>query len=74
MHDHISEIDQQPTILRQALDPAALAKFSFDTFDCGICQGLQHPVAAARADDKILRKVGELVNVHQDDIFPLLIF
>lgn len=74
MHDYVAEIDQQPAVSRQAFGPAALAKLFFDSFDCGVCQGLQHPVAGAGADDKVLGKVGQLVNVHQDDIFRLLFF
>ncbi len=74
MHDDIAKIDQHPSVLRLALNSSTLAELFLNPLCSGIRQGLQHAIAGARANNEILCKIGEVMNVHQDDIFTFFIF
>ena len=73
MHDHISQINQHPTALCIAFFFTDHLKFFFDIFQNGIGKAFDHPFAAAGAEDEIIGKRGNILNVHQQDIFTLFV-
>lgn len=73
MYDHISQIYQHPTTLGIAFFFTNHLKFFFNIFQNGIRKAFDHPFAAARTEDEIIGKRGNILNVHQQDIFTLFV-
>lgn len=71
-HD-VLEISHHPAIAGLPLDVEEVIEFLFDEFPQRSGQRLQHAVAGAVADDEIIRKCGDLVNIKQKNIFGFLV-
>lgn len=63
MQDHISEIHQQPAVLRFALNPAVQAVIFAHLIDGCIGESIQHTVAGARAYNEKICKGGQAPNI-----------
>jgi len=73
MDDHISQIYQHPAALCVAFFFTNHLKFFFDIFQNGIGKAFDHPFAAAGTKDEVIGKRGNILNVHQQDIFTLFV-
>lgn len=74
MQDDVPKVNQQPAILRGAFNSAFQMILFSNAFNCCVCQRADHTVAGAGADDKVIRKIRDRVNIQQEDIFSLFIF
>ena len=74
MQDDVPKVNQQPAILRCAFNsPFQMILFS-NAFNGRVRQRADHTVAGAGADDKVIRKIRDIVYIQQEDIFSLFIF
>lgn len=74
MYHHIAKISQHPAVTGSALNPSQNLMGAFHGFCHSLYETVEHAVAGSRADYKIIGKVGQLVNVEQQDIFTFFIF
>ena len=74
MQDHIAEIDQQPAILWGALDATFHLVLLANSLDCGVSQRADHTVAGTGRNNKIIRKIRNIVDIQQEDVFSLPVF
>lgn len=74
MQDHIAKISNHPAISRQTLLFPLLLMFDTNIIQHGIREGIDHAVAGAGADDEIISKGNNFLNIDQDNIFSLFIF
>ena len=74
MKDHIAEINHDPTVAGIALFFAFSFVFNADFINCSIGEGVEHAVACAGANDKIIGKGSYIFDVHQDDVFAFFVF
>lgn len=74
VHDNVTEISQNPAVLRFTLDPkGACSCVSSDAFQHGFNDGADLTAAFACADYEVIRKDGLLPNIQQNDVAPLLV-
>ena len=73
MHHDIAVIHYHPAFAGFALLTAFLAVFSADRVQCAIGQRIQHAVAGAGADHKVVGEGSDLFDVQQEDVFPFLV-
>jgi hypothetical protein len=73
MDDHIAKVHDEPAVAGEAFLFALLAVPLPYIFHHGIREGIQHAVAGAGADDEVICKGDDFLEVDQDDIFTLLI-
>ncbi len=74
MNNHIAIIDDHPAVAGEALLFSLFLMFGTNVFDGGLGERIQHTVAGAGADDKIVSKRDNVFQVYQDNIFALFIF
>jgi len=74
MDNDIAEIHHHPAIAGKSLLFPLSVVFLAHIVDGGIGKGIKHTVAGASADDKVIGKGNDVLQVHQDDVFPLFIF
>ena len=74
MQDHIAKIYNNPAVAGEALLLAPFLMFGADIFNGGFGKRIQHTVAGAGTDNKIIGKRDDFFQVHQDDIFTLFVF
>ena len=73
MHHHVAVIHDHPAVAREALFFAFLAMFFADILQYRVGEGVEHTVAGAGAEDKVIGKGNHIFDVKQDDILPLFI-
>ena len=74
MDDNIAVIHDHPAVARVALFLGFLLEFLADIVNGRIGERIEHAVAGAGADDKIIGKRCDAFQVEQDNIFSLFIF
>ena len=74
MDNDIAIVHNDPAIAGVALFFAFLFVFLADVIDGGIGKRVEHAVTGAGADDEIVGKRNDLLQVDQDDILPFGIF
>jgi hypothetical protein len=75
VHDHVTVIEQDPfRFPTPLLAPGNSPELFFDRLEDALLQGLQLPVAAAVAEDKIIRKGIQGTDIQQQDVLPLFLF
>jgi hypothetical protein len=74
MQDHIAKVSDHPAIAGQTLFFALLLMFNTDVINYGVGQCINHAVAGAGANDKIIGKGNNFLNIDQYNIFTLFIF
>ena len=73
MDDDIPIIDQQPAFLGLAFQPPTGGMLFAQAFQHFVRQAVQHPVAGAGTNDEIISKIGNFVNVEQDNILTFFL-
>jgi hypothetical protein len=73
MHHHITEIHDEPAVLRTPFHPAFLFVLLFGRLQHPFGKRIQHAVAGTVANHKIIGKGGDILDVEQQDVFALLI-
>lgn len=73
VHDHVAVVHHQPALLRFAVHAALLFMVLFRRFEYPFGKGVQHSVAGAAADDEIVGKGRDVLDVEEQNIFALLI-
>ena len=74
MQYHIAKISDHPAIASQALLFSLLLIFNANIIHHRIREGIDHAVAGTGADDEIISKGNNFLNIDQDNIFTLFIF
>jgi hypothetical protein len=74
MYDQIAVIGEKPPIFRNPLNPRLDLKTRPHSLNDRIQERVQHPLARAGADHKIIGDNSNFLDIQQDDIFPLLFF
>lgn len=74
MDDHIAIIHDHPAIARFALFASLFMMLRSHGFHGGIRQRVQHTVAGAGAQDKIISKRGYVFYIEQENVFAFFIF
>lgn len=72
MHDHISVVDDHPSFSGFPLFATVLTVFLVDRLDRGLCKCIQHAVTRARAQDEVVCKRRNFLDIQQQDVltFP----
>ncbi len=74
MQDHIAKVSDHPAIAGQPLLFTLLLMFDTDVIEHSVGERIDHAVAGAGTNDKIIGKGNNFLNVDQDNIFALFIF
>ena len=74
VHNGIAQIDHQPAIARITFDVDGVVKFLLDVILYCHCQRVEHAVAGTVAEDEIISKTRNFVNVEQEDLFGFFVF
>lgn len=74
MHDHVAEVHHQPALLRSAVHAAFLFVVVFHGFEHALGERVQHAVAGAVADDEIVGKCRDILDVEEQDVLSLFVF
>jgi hypothetical protein len=74
MEHYIAVVHYHPTLSGLALFPALLAMFCPDGIHRAVSQRLQHAVAGAVAENKIIGKGSYIFYVKQENIFTFFVF
>jgi hypothetical protein len=74
MYDRIAIIHDHPAVAGKALLLSLFVIFGSDVIYNGIRQCIEHAVAGAGANNKIVGKRDNALQVDQDNIFPLFVF
>jgi hypothetical protein len=74
MHDYITKIHDHPAVTGEALLLSLFLMSGADVFNGGVGKGVNHAVAGAGADNKIVSKRNDVFQVYQDNVFSLFIF
>jgi hypothetical protein len=73
VHDHVAVIEHEPAFLRLAFHAALLLVILFGRFQDGLGEGVEHAVAGAVADDEIISKRCDVLDVEKQDVFTLFV-
>lgn len=74
MNDRVSQVENHPTAGRLPLGLAVNLVFLFHIdHDC-FGQAVEHTIAGAVANDKVIGERGHLMDIHEKDIFALFFF
>ncbi len=73
MDDHIAVVHDQPALLRFAVHAAFLFVILFGGFEHAFGERVQHAVAGAVADDEIIGKRCDILDVEEQDILALFV-
>jgi hypothetical protein len=74
MHDNIAIIHDHPAVAGKSLLFSLFIMFGLDVFNGSVGKGIDHAVTGAGADDKVIGKGNNILQVHQDDVFTLFVF
>lgn len=74
MHDYIAKVGDYPAIAGKALFFALFLVFHTNIIEHRIRERVNHAIAGAGADDEIISKGNDFLNIDQDNIFSLFIF
>ncbi len=74
MENYIAKVYDYPAVAGEALLFAFFLMVGTDVFNGGFCEGVDHAVAGAGADDEIISKRYDIFQVDKDDVFPLFVF
>ncbi len=74
MHHHIAEVHDDPAIAGLALFASFFAMLCADRFLNGISQGIQHAITGAGAENKIIGKRCNFLDIEQENVLALLFF
>ena len=73
MNDHVAVIHHEPALLRFAVHAALFLVILFCGFEHAFGKRIQHTVAGAVADDKIIGKCCNILDVEKQNIFALFV-
>lgn len=74
MQDHVAKINHDPAVAGIALFFAFSFMFNADFVDGSIGEGVKHAVAGAGANDEVVGKRRNFLNVEQNDVFAFFVF
>lgn len=74
MDDHVAKVHHQPAIVGFALDAAVLFVLAFDRLQHRLGERVQHAVTRPCADDEIIGKGRDLLDIDQQNVFTLFVF
>ena len=74
MQYHVAVIHHHPAVAGIAGFASLLAVVFADAFHHAVCQRIQHAVAGAGADDEVIGKLDDLLQVEQYDVLAFFIF
>lgn len=74
MDDHVAEVHDQPAVVRLAFGAAFLFVRAFHRFQHRLGERVQHTSAGACADDEIIGKRRDFLDIDQQDVFALFVF
>lgn len=72
--NHIAIVHDYPAVAGKPLLFPLPSMFFADFFHSGIRKGIKHTVTGAGADDKVIGKGNDILQVHQDNVFTLFVF
>jgi len=72
--DDIPIINDDPAAVRRSFNPSLFIVLDAGLVHHSICKGMQHAVAGGSTDNKEICKVGDLLDIQQENIFSLLFF
>src|SRR5215207_10354766 len=73
MHDHIAVVQDEPALLRLPLHATFFLMFESCRLEHTFGQRVEHAVAGAVADHKIICKGCDVLDVEQQDVFSLFV-
>ena len=73
MYNNITVIKDKPAFLGLALDTALFLVILFCGFEHSLGERVKHAVAGAVADDKIIGKRCDVLDVEKQDVFTLFV-
>lgn len=73
MNDDIAKIDQHPAIAGTAFLFAVQMKLIASLIQHGVRQSVQHAITGSGADDKVVCKCCDLMDVEQEQVLSLFI-
>lgn len=74
MHDHVTVVHHHPAVAGETLFPSFFVMAGAHIFQDGVGERVQHTVAGAAADHKIVGKGGHIFDINQDNVLPLFVF
>lgn len=74
MDNHIAIVHDHPAVAGMPLLFPLLSMFFADFFHGGIREGIEHAVTGTGANDKVIGKGNDILQVHQDNVFTLFVF
>ena len=73
MHYHVAVIEHEPAFARLSLHTAFLFVILSGCFQYALGERIEHPVAGPVADDEIICKRCNILDVEKQDVFALLV-
>ena len=73
MHDHVAVVEHEPAFLGLPLYTTLFLVILLCGFEHRLGKRVQHPVAGAVTDDKIIGKRCNVLNVEKQDVFALFV-
>ena len=73
MHDHIAVVKDEPAFLWLALHAALFLVILFGRFEHSLGERVEHTVAGAVADDEVIGKRCDVLDVEKQDVFALFV-
>ncbi len=73
MHDHITVVEHKPAFLGLPFHAALFLVILFCGFEHRLGERVEHTVAGAVADDKIIGKGSDVFDVENQDVFTLFV-
>ena len=74
MHDHVPIVNNDPAFVRLPLFLALLAVCLVYGIDRCVCEGAEHAVAGAGAQDEVVCKGCDVFDVEQEDVLAFFVF
>ncbi len=74
MHDYIPIVNNDPAFARLSLYLTLLAVCLMHGIDGGVCEGAEHTVAGAGAQDEVVGKGCDVFDVEQEDVLAFFVF
>lgn len=73
MHDHIAIVEDEPAFMGLPLHAALLFVILLGGFEHGFGKRVEHAVTGAVADDEVIGKRCDVLNVEKQDVFTLFV-
>ena len=73
MHDHVTVIHDEPAFARLSLHASLFLVVFFQGFEHAFGERVQHTVAGTVADDEIIGKRSDILDVEQQNVFALFV-